>query len=227
MANKILCVPDIHFPFENKKVVNKIIEAIKLQQPTHVVQMGDLIDQYSFSRYDKNLELTSPRQEIGKARNLAEEFWMKVQKAAPKAKCYQLLGNHDVRLSKRIADKVPEANYIIAGYIKELYSFPNVTTMNSTKDILQLGDVKFIHGYLSKLGDHMAYFSGKVVVGHSHVGGAVFKQLNHKTIWELNSGYAANEKALPLQYGETSRKKWTTGYGLIDSDGPRFIPIAK
>lgn len=225
MKNKILVIGDIHFPYHNKQALSKVYAAIKKEQPTHVVQIGDLFDQYTFSRYTKKAGQLPPEKELYLSRKLGLEFWNKVQSLAPKAKCFQLLGNHDIRLSKKVADKLPEVTTIIDQYVKELYTFPGVKTMNSSREELYIGDIMFIHGYLSKLGDHSKKNISKVVVGHSHVGGAVFYQYKNKTLWELNAGYLADDRQVPLQYGEQQRKSWTLGYGLIDQFGPRFIPL--
>ncbi len=71
----------------------------------------------------------------------------------------------------------------------------------------------------------MQYNTRSTIVGHSHVGGVVFRQSSKGTIFELNAGYLADETAEPLRYRPQTISKWTLGYGLIDEKGPRFCPI--
>lgn len=152
-------------------------------------------------------------------------MWGTIKKYSPKAKCYQILGNHDVRMIKRTQEKLPELQGWIEEIMKELYAFKGVTTLTNDKDVLKIGDISFHHGYLSKLGDHLNLLGSKIVVGHSHVGGVVFKQCNGGTLWELNAGYLADETSEPLRYRPVKTSKWTLGYGIVDSDGPRFVQI--
>lgn len=133
------------------------------------------------------------------------------------------------RIIKRIAEKVPEALGLVSKELDRLYCFNNVTTMGSDRDELYLDGMLFIHGYLSKIGDHCKKNLAKTVVGHSHTGGTSFYKIRNNMLWELNCGYVADEKAGPLQYGQQRSKNWTLGYGLITKINgiwcPQFVPI--
>lgn len=227
---KILIVGDLHFPYHNKRAIKRVYEAIKKEKPTHIVQIGDLYDQYSFSRFTKK-NITTSKQEIAKANSAGKSFWSKIRNINRAVKCYQLLGNHDIRLTKRIAEKVPEAYEFVKEKLDELYTFKGVRTIYDERDVLKIMGIIFTHGYLSQLGSHMSYFGESCVVGHSHVGGCVYKQRNGKTIFELNAGYVGDETSEPMRYRPTTVSKWTLGYGLITFRGkiacPQFIPISK
>lgn len=229
MTKKILVIGDIHFPFANVPKLQQIYKAIEKEKPQVVLQVGDLADQYSYSRYNKKVGFIKPEKEMQLFKEQATKFWSTVQQLAPKAKCYQLIGNHDERLAKRIGDKLPEAKHIIDDYIKFMFTFPNVTTMASERDELKIDGIMFIHGYLSKLGDHAKKNLMSVVVGHSHRAGLAFFKHRGKILWELNVGHVANEKALPLQYGQQKFKDWTVGYGLLKKVNglwqPQFVPL--
>lgn len=192
-------------------------------KPTHIVQIGDLYDQYCFSRFTrKNLAL--PEQELQEGRESAVALWNSLYKTNPGAKRYQILGNHDIRLIKRCEEKLPEAQTLIREKVMELYQFKGVTTIEDDRDILKISGIAFHHGYLSKLGDHMRRFGSSAVVGHSHTGGTVFEQRNGEVQWELNCGYLANEDAEPLRYNPSKSSKWTLGYGLIVQRGKKLVP---
>lgn len=227
---KIFIVGDLHLPYHNKRALRRIYAAIKKEKPTHIIQIGDLYDQYSFSRFTKK-NITSSIKETKKARQNGLEFWNTARKIVPRSLCYQILGNHDIRLTKRIAEKVPEAYELVKEKLDELYTFKGVKTIYDDRHALKIMGIIFTHGYLSKLGDHMSYFGESCVVGHSHVGGCVYKQRNGKTIFELNAGYVGDETSEPMRYRPTAVSKWTLGYGLITFRGkvacPQFIPISK
>lgn len=225
---KILILGDIHFPYYNKRALKETIYAVKHEKPSHVVQIGDLYDQYSFSRFTrKNLVL--PEQELTQARGQALDMWRQVQEKSRGVKTFQILGNHDLRLIKRAQERLPEAQELVTESMMELYRFKGVRTIEDDRDVLKINDVHFHHGYLSKLGDHMRYQGRSIVVGHSHTGGVVFEQRNGKTLFELNAGYLADETAEPLRYRPTKTSKWTLGFGLITYRGkkpcPAFIPL--
>ncbi len=226
---KILVVGDLHLPFQNKAAVRKVLQAIKREKPSHVVQIGDLYDFYNFSRFSKKNLLTS-RKELKAARKAAVDFWQQVGRFAPRAKRYQILGNHDVRATKRVADKVPELVEFVEDAFKPLFTFKGVETIYDTREELKIHGIIFIHGYRSGLGDHMRYNGTSTVCGHSHVGGVVFRQYRGRVIWELNAGYLANEKSEPLKYRPQATSNWTLGYGLITIESgrpakPQFIPL--
>ena len=57
----IVAIGDTHFPFSSKKVINWIIEKIikpNAAQIKAVVQMGDLYDLFSYSKFPKRLMMT-------------------------------------------------------------------------------------------------------------------------------------------------------------------------
>lgn len=223
---KIVILGDLHFPYHNKKALKKALQFIKKEKPDYVVQIGDLYDQYSFSRFTKR-NITLPSAELKRARKAAVAMWDDIRRFSHYSRCIQMLGNHDIRLIKRVEEKLPEAQDLVKEKILELYQFKGVKTYEDDRTVIKIGGIAFHHGYLSKLGDHKRVFGKSTVVGHSHVGGVVYESRNGKIIWELNAGYLADENAEPLRYQPTKTSKWTLGVGLIDCFGPRFIPFGK
>ncbi len=224
----IVVLGDLHFPFHSSKALKETLYAIKHEKPKYIVQIGDLYDQYSFSRFTrKNLLL--PERELSLARRDALGMWKQIKESVPEAKRIQILGNHDLRLIKRAQERLPEAQELVTESMMELYRFKGVQTIEDDRDVYKIGNIAFHHGYLSKLGDHMRYQGRSIVVGHSHTGGVVFEQRNGETLFELNAGYLADETAEPLRYRPTKTSKWTLGFGLITFRGktacPAFIPI--
>lgn len=218
----IVVLGDIHYPFNNEKATSAAIKLVKALKPTHIVQIGDLYDQYCFSRFTrKNIIL--PEQELEEARARAEEMWKSLRSTG--ARCFQILGNHDIRLIKRVEEKLPEAQTLVRRSMLELYQFKGVRTIEDDRQELIINGILFLHGYRSRLGDHMRYNRQSTVVGHSHVGGVVYEQYRNRILWELNVGYLADETAEPLKYRPQTTSKWTLGLGVIDTKGPRFIPL--
>lgn len=222
---KVLVIPDQHFPFVNKKALARLIEVAKEIQPTHIVNVGDTYDMYSFSRFARSMDVMTPKQEMKKGRQMAEKMWADLQAAAPKAKCFQVLGNHEDRIYKKIMNVAAEYESIIEEPIRKLLTFPNVYTLKSSKSELVINDIVFIHGWSTSAGFHVRYFMQNVVHGHTHRGSVQFVAHKGKTLWELDCGFIADQNSLPLEYRETKTSQWHIGFGLVDKHGPRFIPL--
>ncbi len=225
--DRVVVVGDLHFPYVHPKALKWAYKVIEQMQPTHIIQIGDLYDFFWFSKYPKRFLDLSPDQEISVGYAKAESFWNKLHSIAPKAKKYQLRGNHDDRPYKRILEKFPEMQTMFK--FDELFQFEGVKTQPDSRQELILTinkkQVMFIHGHLSQLGAHMNYNQMRIVVGHSHKGGVVSRGLDKETLWELNCAFLGDAEAGPLQYGPQSRRHWTLGLGAIDEFGPRFMPF--
>src|SRR5581483_1288903 len=81
-AMTIIAIPDIHYPFQNVKAEEECLYAIKQERPSHVVQLGDLYDQYSFSRFTRK-NLGTPEEEVRAAVSSAQSLWNRVRKNSP------------------------------------------------------------------------------------------------------------------------------------------------
>lgn len=215
---KVFCIPDLHFPFVNKKALKKVLKLIKKENPTHIVQLGDIYDLYSFSRFDRSLNVMTPQQEVTKAVKMAKEFWKAVRKAAPKAKCYQLKGNHCVRFQRKLLAHAPEFESLVD--FDQLFQFPGVTTLKSDRDHLTIDGVVYTHGFLSKSEKHIAHYNSRVAHGHLHRASIVTKG---PKLWAMDCGHLADESQLPLQYGASKVTGWCMAVGIVENKQPRLI----
>lgn len=220
---KILIIGDLHFPFHHAKCLEAIHEFCKETQPNFIVQIGDLYDMYSHAKFPRSHNLFTAKEEEKMARSLASKMWQRFQLDSPESKCIQILGNHDVRPTKRVIEVLPQMEHWVERYFEELMSFENVQSILNPREEFKIEDIVFIHGYANKLGDHRDHFLGNTVVGHTHLGGVSFRQLQDKNVWELNVGFCGNQFAKGLSYTPTKTVKWTLGWGLVDSYGARFI----
>jgi UDP-2,3-diacylglucosamine pyrophosphatase LpxH len=225
--DSLVAIGDVHAPFHCATTLATIIKAIETVRPRFVVQMGDLYDQYAFSRYGKSLNLMTPADELAAGLDTARTFWAAVKKASPASRCYQLLGNHDERLRKKVAEKLPE----LVGLVdtSSLFAFPGVESMKTDKEVLELtvqGErVALHHGYLSRAGDHVKKFHRSCITAHSHRPHVMVHRIHGKSLYDLNPGYVGNPEAPVFDYGTISEKGWTRAYGVIDSLGPRFVSL--
>lgn len=216
---KVLCIPDLHFPFTDEKALDQVISIIKREKPQAVIQLGDLFDAYAFSRFARSLNVMTPQQEVELAVRMAKNFWARVKKAVPRAKLYQLKGNHDVRFQKKLVTHSPEFEHLVN--FDELFRFPGVKVLKTDRDHLVLDNVVYCHGFLSKSEKHLNHFDSCVVHGHLHSSSIICKGDR----WVMNCGHLADETSLPLQYTQSKVTGWTKAIGIVEDRQPRLILI--
>lgn len=221
----VLAVGDTHHPFVDKKKLSAVYDVARDIKPTHIVQIGDLYDMYTFSRFSRSVNLITPKDELLEGKKQAGLMWETFQRIAPKAKCFQLRGNHSHRIVKSLLTKAPEYESLLEGPISSLTSFPGVKDMKSYRSEIDIGGVLFVHGWSMLPGFHSQYFGQSVVCGHTHRGYVTFKAQKGRPLFELNCGHIADVEALPLQYGETRTNSWIAGCGVLDNRGPKFIAL--
>lgn len=225
VSGKILVLGDTHFPFVHKGALETVFKFIQLNLDiTHVVQVGDLYDMYSWAKFPRSHMLYTPKAEIELGQQMAIDMWAKIRGLLPKAQCFQILGNHDSRPLKKVMELAPEMEVFVE--FSKWYQFDGVRSISDPREWLTIDDVHFTHGHLTGLGAHAKRFQRNVVCGHSHVGGVFFSQIESgKTIFELNAGYLGDPNTKPLSYTATKLTNWTLGFGVIDQYGPRFIAL--
>jgi predicted phosphodiesterase len=215
-----IIIGDTHFPFHSRDIISKIVKRIKLTQPKFVIQVGDLYDFFSQSKYPRTHRLMTPEEEVLQGRVGAEEMWASIHKACPDSKKIQLLGNHDVRPYKRLLEKCPELEPFFK--IDHLFKFPQVETVLDPRQELVIDGVLYQHGH-RKHGEHMKISLMPTVHGHTHRAGISYLMLRNQLIWEMDVGMVADIDSVPMSYAGTKWSSCTQGVGEITSDGPRFI----
>ena len=219
--NTFVCLGDTHHPFCDPRALERAYQIIEQVKPTVVIQMGDLHDMLSWSKFPASQMHFTAKGEIEKSFADAEAMWKRVRQIAPEAKCYQLRGNHDLRPFKRMLEAAPALEVFIE--LDRFYKFDGVELIGDAREELIIDGIAFLHGYRTRLGDHANYMMHNAVVGHSHRGGVAFKQIRGRTVWELNCGYLADPSSKGLSYTPQKITDWTQGIGIIDSLGPRFV----
>jgi predicted phosphodiesterase len=219
-------ISDVHWPFENRKVIEKFLDYVEKHKPRWVIINGDAWDMYSHSKYPRSHNVFTPREEQALARKRNEEFWCEVRKRSPQSQCVQMMGNHDVRPLKRVLEVYPAAEDWISQKLQELFTFDGVKTiMDAREELFVSEDVIVFHGYRSQLGAHRDYTLYSCINGHTHVGGVVWRQIRGGTLFEANSGVAGDPYSKGLNYTPQKITHWTPGFLGMDDYGPRFIPV--
>lgn len=219
----IAVLGDLHEPFSHQNVKADFVSFVEKEKPEYVMQVGDSFDAYAHSKFPRSHNIYTPKKEEELARKHIEELWSLIKKASPKSKCVMLIGNHCLRALKRVLESAPTIEHWAEKYFQELMTFEGVHTQIDPREEYIIGDIAFLHGYRSKLGDHRDYMLMNAVVGHTHLGGVSYRQIKEQTLWELNAGFAGDPTSKALSYTNQKMSKSTLGFAYIDKFGPRFI----
>lgn len=224
-----LCIPDTHFPFVSTEVLCAIYEFADRMERTgnpvkRIVQLGDLYDMFSHSRFPRSFNFYTPRAEREAGYAGAAEMWKTLFKICKGAEGHQLLGNHDIRPYLRTLERNPEGeDFFDWNKFYGLFTFPGVALVRDHRQELFLDDIAFIHGHKSGLGEHSQFMLRNTVCGHTHRAGLAFKEYRDRIIFEMNCGLAGDPRAKALGFTPQKITNWTPAFGWIDRDGPRPI----
>lgn len=218
--NKALILPDIHAPFQHKKLFNNVIELIKDTKPNKIILTGDFLDCFSLSRFDK-------------AKSRAEDFYYELttamqllkllRTAAPDASIIIVEGNHEARLKK-----------LLDGDLKAFRSLPELKLENLLK--LHLYDIKYItdfyklnknfictHGFScakQSAKNELEKYGVSGVSGHVHRYNTFKKNYDERLIKQPLQWYSLGTLAdiNQLDYAKQFRSNWCNTFAFIEYD---------
>ena len=224
----ILFVPDIHYPYQDKQSLSSVFnligdidtDAVDLT----VCQLGDLIDFYSLSSFDKNPNRVLTLQyEL----DCAREFWPEIRKRCPKAKRVQLGGNHTHRLQRYLAAH-PELSTLRCLTLDELFELKkNKVTYHEYGE-----SARFPGGLVATHGSKIARYGGysanaelqtrwsSGVSGHTHRLGQTYytTETGHYTWAEC--GYLGDLDYRKFEYCST-QPNWQQGFAYAYYPNPK------
>ena len=168
----VLIASDVHIPEHDRKAWKAFLRFAKDLSPAFVVLAGDFLELHSVSQHGAfNRELLN--EDFAHGRQAIEA----IKTAAPKAKLIYLEGNHETRLPRYIASKVPSLSGTLdlpSGLKLKDYG---VAWVGETKQPWSRGKLDVIHGHQMGKGPkhhamRMADLYGTpnrvVVYGHTH-----------------------------------------------------------
>lgn len=220
----ILCWPDSHYPFVNKEAEEKMIKFAAENKPQYIVQVGDLLDCYSASKFPRSQNIYTPKEEERLGIEMAQSAWKRLRESCPNAKCYQLMGNHDVRMLKRTLESLPIAEHWIEKYFRELFSFEGVETIFDTREELEIDGILFTHGFLAS-GTHKDFYLKNVIHGHDHKLYVHHRRISGQNIFEMSCGFIGDIDSKALSYTSSKLANFQLGFGWVDKWGARTIHL--
>ena len=103
-CNNILLISDLHIPYHDINAITTALDYGKQKKVNTIFINGDLIDNAQVSRFEKDMNKRSVKEEF----DATKAFLVSLRKAFPKAEIYWLKGNHCVRWEKFLEQKVRE-----------------------------------------------------------------------------------------------------------------------
>jgi hypothetical protein len=181
-------------------------------QPDAVVMNGDVCDFAGASRWPALGWEYTP--EIADEIECVNERLAEIEAAAPKAKRYWPLGNHDARFESLIANKAPELAKVKGIHLKD--HFPECWRPCWS---LWVNDSLVIK-HRFKSGIHAAFnntmWAGKsIITGHLHKG-IVYPFTDYNgTRYGVDLPWLAENYGPQVAYAEDSSVNWRSGYCLV------------
>jgi predicted phosphodiesterase len=229
---EILVVPDIHFPYHDEAAWGTVVSAIRKIKPDRVVFLGDAIDCYVVSHFDRSpTRFPCLADELAVARK---------QLARVEADAVTILeGNHEYRLFKFLRKNAPALLGMIS-IPEELRLKERGWEWIPYPKNKRIGDVVFQHEPLlgGKYGAKRTLENGGGLswcFGHTHAGEIVHGGTTEgRPTFSLNAGWLGDFSSLAFEYMPPvrARQTWRHGFGRIVQRNGRtihaeFVPIIR
>jgi UDP-2,3-diacylglucosamine pyrophosphatase LpxH len=195
---KWIAVPDLHAPYEDEKSVSTVLNFIAEQKPDHIVFLGDVIDMYAVSRFDKDPARANQLQdEIDGTQKLLRKF----RKAAGEsADMTYIEGNHEERMKKYLW-RHPELHGLKTLEIPKLLDLESV-------------NIKYVQELMWK--DTFLFTHGTAVVKYS-----AQKELANRGVSGMSGHVHRIQSYAHSDY--TGTKAWYAAGHLCDLDKAEYI----
>ena len=210
-----LAVPDLHFPFVDKAAVARCLKHVAEVQPSGVDLIGDGIDAYPASRFDKN---PARKHTLQDELDDYREFLEQLREAAPAADIKYSEGNHESRIKRMLWGNAKAFAGLRNLAIPELLKLSDLhISYHETGKPYRIGNMWYMHGeVIRKHGGSTARttadrVNGSVIVGHSHRMG-----------WVPTASWTGNRDAYEIGHLSDWRKldyvsgppQWQSGWAV-------------
>lgn len=168
-VTKFVALNDVHVPHNIE--LDKVFEFFDDFKPDYAILNGDIVNNDPFSHWDKSSPLRFKNMPQPKAyyEECNEVFYQPLRSAVGKnCEVVHGIGNHEAWSSKAIAE-MPEGE----GYWEVENNIEGIDSWYSSKTMVNLGKLYFVHGDIIQGGRHHAermlnYFRRNIRYGHYH-----------------------------------------------------------
>lgn len=190
-----LILPDVHFPFHDAPLLEAWLEFASDLAPDGVDIIGDLMDFFSISRFDKDpVRKTHLQDEI----NMARDFLADLRSVLPHADVRMTEGNHETRLKTYLWGRAKELAGLRGLSVPEVLGLSDLGIHYYPPDSpYMLNNIWMVHGDVARKANwSMSYggsgaqavckrVGGNVLMGHTHQ----MAHVSYRTWGQLLEGY--------------------------------------
>jgi len=230
---KVLFVSDIHCPYQDEVALEAMYNFMNWWKPDEVIIMGDLVDFYAVSRFNKDPERALRLQEeLDSSVSVLKE----IRDRAKKANIYFIKGNHENRLKKYLWANASELSSLNALRLESLLEFDKLNIKYKDRGIIRYKDLIVKHGTLVRK------FAGYTAKGEFEKNGmsgisvhthrlAIYRHTNESGAYIWVEGGCLCQ--LNPEYMEGETPNWQQGFaiGYFKENSKRFlletVPIIK
>lgn len=228
-----ICLSDCHIPFQDKPLLNLWLDFVKDQKPNGIDIIGDLLDCYPLSRFDKN---PARRHNIQEEVDETREFLDRLVSSSPQGCDIRFSeGNHENRLQRLLWGKVKELAPIRNLSVPELLGLKDLGIRYFTPERpYHIGSLWYLHGDLARKSNWSMTcggmgakavsqrVGGNVLMGHTH-------QMGHISYrsWEgLREGFEIGCMCrFDLEY-IVGTPQWQQGWAVVEFPTPGTFDVS-
>ncbi len=216
LPSRVLVISDTHIPWEHKDYLKHCKKVYKRFKCNKVVHIGDLVDAYGFSYFDKSADSISLTEEITKVEKHMKP-WIK---AFPNVTV--TIGNHTIRAVRRLVG---------SGLPKRLW--PSMNEVFNVHEGWQFVDHVYIDGTYFTHGEQgdarklCLSNQANTVSGHAHTKMGIEYHTNRQgeVLWGMQIGTGIDHDAYVFDYAK-NHKSPQLGCGVvIDGKEPFIVPF--
>lgn len=221
----IIALGDLHVPHHSPEAWRVALRVVEDLEPDVVALMGDMIDFYQVSRFQK---LPSRQFQLQDDIDIAYDLMGQVRAAAPRARIFFTEGNHEDRLQRYLLTRAPELYCLRSMTVPQLLRLSDFNISYENK--VNIDGVMFTHGHIVRkysgyTAKAMAEEYGTVIFGHTHRLGIYYKRDGRGEVTAVENGCLCE---LSPEY-ITGVANWQQGFTVIttDRDQPAQFEQAK
>lgn len=213
----VLVISDLHLPFTHKKALSFCKSVYEKYNCKKVINLGDIVDSYCFSKYTRDPDAMRARDEVIKAQYQISK-WADVF-----PEMIICRGNHDLRLAKRLI----EIGIPVSLVTKNLSQIFEMSDGWKWVNDYTYRDVLYTHG--SKTGMYAHVNTAKdmrcsVVMGHTHKAGIHYLDGFNNTIFGACAGCLIDQETYAFAYAKDMTSRPSIGCMVVlEGKIPVFI----
>jgi len=226
----IIC-GDLQIPYHSVPCINELIRFVGEYEPHLLIFNGDITDFYTLSKFSKSPSLKD-KDTLEKELLIEAKIYSKINEISPNTKIIKKVrgSNHELRVYKTIANKLPEiSDFITLERMLFTVCYDNDIPVDIyiSKNIDDfMGDLSIKHeGFISKYGifRNLERTMYSQAVNHSHRLGIITQKLkdNNKLLYSIECGCMCRD---PLFYINNFRFVRGFAYGTYNTTKNYLLP---